>query len=126
MHTRTPRLTGGRSTGAGWGRGAGRRPGAPPAAGSPVVGTVLVEEAPELPTHLGVLRRAPTEAAVGHRLEDVELRVDPGCTELAVHPHGVGQEEVPGAGLEEGGREAREVGEQRRQVEMSQVVATRV
>ncbi len=70
------------------------------------------DEASDLCLQVAVLGGAE-EAAVGHRLEDVELGLDAGGTELAVHAHGVGEEEVACAALEERGRERRDVAEQR-------------
>ena len=84
------------------------------------------DEAPHLLGQLAVFRRAE-EPTVGHRLEHVELGVDSGAAELAVHAHGVGQEEVTRSGLEERGRERRgEVAEQRRQVRIGEIVVAGV
>src|SRR5262245_29111636 len=86
---------------------------------------VPVEEPADLGPEVLVLGRA-VEAGVRHGLEDVQVGVDPGGTQLSVHPHGVGQEQVAGARLEERRREAGQVGEQRGQVRVGQIVATRV
>src|ERR1700757_1736861 len=73
--------------------------------------------------HLLVLRRA-LEAAVWHALEDVELSGHARLAQGPVHPDRVRQEEIAGAGLQEGGWKALgEVAEQRREIGMRQVVA---
>jgi hypothetical protein len=55
-------------------------------------------------------------------VEDVQVRVHAGFAQLAVHPHRVGQEQIPGAADDQGGREAREIPEQRREVQVMQVM----
>ena len=64
------------------------------------------DEAAHLRAELVVFRRAE-EPAVRHRLEDVQLGVDAGGAQLAVHAHRVREEEVARAGLEQRRRERR-------------------
>ena len=85
---------------------------------------VLGDERPRLDADLGVFGRAE-EPAVRHRLPHVELGLDVRGAQLPVHAHGVGEEQVARARLEERGRELAHVAEQRRQERIGEVVAVR-
>src|SRR4051794_19729164 len=71
-----------------------------------------VEEAANFLPHLDIFRRA-TETTVRHGFENVQFGVDAGVAQCAVHPDGVGQEEITRARLDEGGRKPRHISEQR-------------
>ncbi len=73
---------------------------------------------------VGILGSHAEETAVTGRFQDMQIRGDTSGTQRTVHPHGVRQEHVPGAGGEQGGRETlREVAEQRGETGICQVTA---
>jgi hypothetical protein len=63
-------------------------------------------EAPDLAQDLLVFRRPAQEPAVPGRLGDVQLGRHAGPAQGPVQEHGVGQQQVAGAGGEDGRREA--------------------
>src|SRR6478752_3642611 len=83
----------------------------------------------EMPAHERDLFRADSRffwgvavSGVWAPVEDMQVRVYPGFAQLTVHPHRVGQEQVPGATDDQGGREPGEITKQRREIRVLQVV----
>src|SRR5437764_12548342 len=69
---------------------------------------MLVEECRELAEMLFRFRRRWVARILRVRLalEHMQIRDDTSLPQLAMHPHGIGEEQVPCAGCEDGGREA--------------------
>src|SRR6516164_10012698 len=80
------------------------------------------DEAPHLRADLRILRYgAEAKARMRHGFPHVQLRLDTGATQLSMHQHRVGQEQIACAGLDEGRWEsAREVGKKWRHIRIGQ------
>ena len=63
------------------------------------------KETSELRPELLVLGGESTEVAMGHGFPDMQFRLHPGGPQGAMHAHGIGEEQIAGAGLGSGSAE---------------------